>query len=233
MDEDLEAYLGRVEACFCGQRGAPLLLSPLDFEKIIEWQSAGVPVQAVEEGVARYFQRLDARKTPRRRAICLSFAQDQVLKVLKERRAAAVGRAAGASPAGDGEGGIRRFLESRIAALDAFIRDREKVARHPILAGAITGARAELEGLLPRAGGATAELEAVLAPLDREISSLALLESRPEDAEVWRRIALERLGPFAGGMESAALHSATERLARQEALRALGLVRLSLLFMEA
>lgn len=233
MDEDLEAYFGRIEACFCAQRGAPLLLSPLDFEKALEWHAAGIPIEAIEEGVGRYFLRLDARKTPRRRAICLSFAQDQIFKVLEERRAAAVGRAAGATEPGDAEGSVRRFLESRIAALDAFLEDPAREGTHPILSRAIRGARTELESLLSRAGEAAEALESVLAPLDQEIASLALLESPSQDAEAWRRAALGRLGPFAAGMEAAALRSATERLARQEALRSLGLVRLSLLFMEA
>lgn len=233
MDENLEAYFGRIEACFCGQRGAPLLLSPLDFEKVLEWHAAGVSAQAVEEGVARYFRKLDARKTPRRRAICLSFAQDQVLKAVKELRAAAVGRASGATGQGDAEGAVRLFLESRLTALDAFLADPGREVNHPVLARSVKAARCELEGLLHRAGESSEALESVLAPLDREISSLALLESPPQSAEAWRRAALERLGPFAAGMEPAALRSAAERLARQEALRALGLVRLSLLFMEA
>jgi hypothetical protein len=231
MDAGLEAYFARVEACFCGQRGAPILLSPLDFEKAIEWYTAGIDAGVVEEGVSLYFRRLDARKTPRRRAICLSFAQDQILKVLAERRAAAVGRAAGAT-AGEGGGAVRRFLESRAAAIEKFLDDRGVAEGFPVLSQALAGARVALEELLPRASEPAAALEAILAPLDLEIASLALLESPPERADGWRKAALERLGPFAGGMEASALRSASERLARQEALRALGLPRLSLLFME-
>jgi hypothetical protein len=233
MDRDLEDYFSRLETSFCGQRGAPILLSPLDFEKAIEWYTAGIDARIVEEGVARYFRRLDARKTPRRRAICLSFAQDQVLKVLAERRAAAVGRAAGAATGeGEGEGAVRRFLESRASAIEKFVGDRDRADRFPVLSKALAVARTTLAELLPRASDSSAALEAVLAPLDLEISSLALLESPPESAAGWRRAALERLGPFAGGLEASALRAASERMARQEALRVLGLPRLSLLFME-
>ena len=98
MDAELESYFGRIEARFCGRRGAPLLLSPLDFQKALEWFSEGVSADTVEEAVDRYFEALDARKTPRRHGVCLSFAERHLLKVVEERRAAHIGRRAGAEP---------------------------------------------------------------------------------------------------------------------------------------
>ena len=78
-------------------QGAPLLLSPLDFEKAVEWFAASVPVEVVEEGIADYFTRLASRKVPARSAICLSFAEDLIFKALAARRTAAVGAGRGHS----------------------------------------------------------------------------------------------------------------------------------------
>ncbi len=69
MDTTLRDYFDRIEAAFCRQRGAPLLLSPLDFEKTIEWYAASIPTDDVEAGIAAYFERLPDRRLPLRRAI--------------------------------------------------------------------------------------------------------------------------------------------------------------------
>lgn len=232
MDADLASYFGRIEARFCGRRGAPLLLSPLDFQKALEWYAEGVPADAVEEGVDRYFDHLDARRTPRRNALCLSFAERHILKVLEEKRASRIGRAAGAEETGAGTEAARRFLESRLAAIASFTEDPLRTEPYPVLTKALEGAAATLRGLLPRAAESFASLERTLKPLDDEVVRLALLESPGPRADAWRRSAAERLRPYAGGMEETALRAQVEQLARCEAMRELGLPRLSLLFWE-
>lgn len=232
MDAGLESYFGRIEARFCGRRGAPLLLSPLDFQKALEWFAEGVPTEAVEEGVDRYFDHLEARRTPRRNAVCLSFAERHILKVLEEYRASRIGRAAGAKDAAAGDAAAREFLVSRLAALAAFQNDPARVSAYPVLAKAIEGASAVLTDLLPRTAEPFASLERALKPLDEEVVRLALLESPRERADAWRKAAAARLRPYAGAMGEAALREQVEQLARREAMRDLGLPRLSLLFWE-
>ena len=229
-DRELLDYFGRVEEAFCRRRGAPLLLSPLDFEKAAEWFAAGVPAEVVEQGVGAYFEHLARRKVPLRRAVCLSFAEPHVLELLEARRAAAVGRAAGVEAPDAPRERRARFLTARSMALLAFALDPERGGALPVLARFTSQAAAVLEGLSPDSPAAT--LEKTLAPLDEELGRLVLLESPPERVEAWRREARRRLEAAGGGLDDEVLRAASERLARQEGLRAWGLPRLSLLFLE-
>lgn len=229
---DLRTYFERIEAAFCRRRGAPLLLSPLDFEKAVEWFAAGIPAEVVEEGVEEYFQKLESRKVPLRRAICLSFAEDQVLKVREARRAAAVGRRAGLEERRPEAERVAGFLELCASALRRFAGDPEASAPLPVLARFAKAAAEEVEALLPRASLSLAKLEAVLGPLDQELGRLALLESPDPLAASWKREAESRLGDLAGSMDEQALRQTLERLARRSALEHYGLPRLSLLYME-
>jgi hypothetical protein len=233
VDNDLRSYFDRIEAFFCRQRGAPLLLSPLDFEKVVEWFAAGVPVDVVEEGIADYFQRLASRKVPPKRAICLSFSEESVLKAQEARRVAAVGKAAGVPDAASTAERVSHFLTTRSASLLAFSADAERSRAMPVLSRFCRAAGATLEGLVARAGESLPRLETVLAPLDRELCSLILLESPPERVEEWREGARRRLGDLADSMDPESLRQTLDKLARQSALSAFGLPRLSLLYMES
>jgi len=232
VPDGLLAYFEQVEALFCRGRGAPLLLSPLDFEKAAEWYAAGVPVEVVAEGVEAYFEKLQRRKVPLRRAICLSFAEPQVLDALQAHRAAAVGRAAGLTEDGDRPARVGRFLDERAGALEAFAREPSRGGALPVLGRFAEQTARALRGLIPRAGEPAAVLEKVLAPLDGELGRLVLLESPPELLERWRDEGLRRLRAAGGGVDEEVVRVTVERLARQEGLRHWGLPRLSLLFLE-
>jgi len=232
VPDGLLAYFEQVEALFCRGRGAPLLLSPLDFEKAAEWYAAGVPVEVVAEGVETYFEKLTRRKVPLRRAICLSFAEPQVLEALHARRAAAVGRAAGLPEEGDRPARVERFLEERAAALEAFAADPARGGTLPVLGRFAAQTVGTVRGLVSKAADPAAALEKVLAPLDAEQGRLVLLESPPELLEGWRSEALRRLRAAGGGVDEEVVRVTVERLARQEGLRHWGLPRLSLLFLE-
>ena len=232
MNDDLRSYFEQIEAAFCANRGAPLLLSPLDFEKVVEWHAAGVPLEVVEVGVADYFARLAARKVPLRRAICLSFAEDRVLKALDAHRAAAVGRSAGVAETEPQARRIARFLEDRAAKLDAFASDSSLTASMPLLGKFCTGAGREIRDLLPKAGQSLTSLEAKLQPLDREMGRMVLLESPEAMVASWRKEARALLGDLASGMEEGALRQTLDNLACKAGLAHWGLPRLSLLYLE-
>ncbi|MGC8723255.1 MAG: hypothetical protein ACP5VF_05230 [Acidobacteriota bacterium] len=231
MANDLRSYFERIEESFCTRRGAPLLLSPLDFEKAVEWFAAGIPPEVVEEGISEYFSRLEARKVPLRRAICLAFAEECVLRAREAHRRAAVGRSAGIEAGAPPGERVKAFLSDRVARLKAF-SDGPFAARLPVLARLCASAAVELEGLLPRCEEPMSRLEGRLAPLDRELCRLVLLEAPAETAAAWRREAVQRLGSLAQSMDEEARRQTVEKLACQAALRELGLPRLSLLFME-
>lgn len=232
MDTTLREYFERIEAVFCAQRGTPLLLSPLDFEKAVEWYAASIPVEVVEEGIAAYFQRLAARKVPMRRAICLSFAEDDILKARESRRAAAIGRSAGLEDERPASERIAGYLRDRASALRNFSGDDEKIRAMPLLARFAGQAADELERLLGRGCESMARVEASLAPLDGELTRIALLESPPDLADAWKREGRERLGALAANMDRETLEQTLDRLARQKALVHWNLPRLSILYLE-
>ena len=232
MSEDLRAYFERIEAAFCRRRGAPLLLSPLDFEKAVEWFAAGISAEVVEEGISEYFRKLESRKVPLRRAICLAFAEDQVLKAREARRAAAVGRRAGLEERRPESERVAAFLQDCAAALRRFSEDEEKGAALPVLSRFASAAAGEVAALVPRSSQPLAKLEAVLGPLDQELGRLVLLEIPEAQAASWRREAESRLGDLARSMEEQSLRQTVDRLARQAAMAHCGLPRLSLLYMD-
>lgn len=209
-----------------------MLLSPLDFEKAAEWFAAGVSPEVVEVGIEAYFEKLAQRKVPRRRAICLSFAEPQVLSALESHRAAAVGRAAGAPDRPERGERVRQFLEDRLLRLERFAADAELKVRMPVLARFCSGGAVELGGMLAHAGEESASLEKKLAPLDREMGRLLMLEAVPELVEEWRRRARERLAAAGGSVDEEIIRTTADRLACQEGLRHFGLPRLSLLFLD-
>jgi hypothetical protein len=232
MEADLKTYFERIEEFFCRQRGAPLLLSPLDFEKVVEWYAAGISAEVVEEGIADYFHGLASRKVPLKRAICLSFAEDRVLKAREARRAAAVGRDAGLPEAEPQEARVERFLASRSALLRAFSSDPASSASRPVLARFALQAAEALDALAAQSGTALSRIEAVLAPLDQQLCSLVLLEAPPEEAAELREAALRRLGDLAQTMDAQSLNQTLDRLAKQGALDRCRLPRLSLLYLD-
>jgi hypothetical protein len=232
MDERIRDYFDSIEAAFGRRRGAPLLLSPLDFEKAVEWYAAGVPAEAVEAGIAAYFERLDRRKVPSRHAVCLSFAERDVEKALAALRRAAVGRAAGVEAGPVPAARVEAFLESRARGLEGFAARPEVRESAQVLCRFAERAAAELRDLKAEAGGPEARLEAALSPLDEELVRLALLDGPPDLAEAWRREAHERLGDLAATLEPRILRQTLDRLAAVSALRHWGLDRLSLLYME-
>lgn len=232
MEADLFVYFQRIEAAFCRQVGAPLLLSPLDFEKAAEWFAAGVAAEVVEEGIEQYFERLARRKVPSRRAICLSFAEPQILDALEAHRAAAVGRAAGVPERPERGDRVRRFLNERAEKMHGFAEDPERGKAMPVLSRFCAQAAKELSELVPRAEEAGAALEKSLAPLDREMGRLLMLEASPELVAAWRQRAKERLAAAGGGIDEEIIRTTADRLACQEGLRHFGLPRLSLLFLD-
>ncbi len=229
-DADILGYFERVEAAFCQQRGAPLLLSPLDFEKAAEWFAAGVPPEAVEEGVKNYFARMELRKVPRRRAVCLSFAEPQVAEALDSLRAAAAGRSAGIANAEPAAERMARFITQRALALESFALGPENTAALPALCRFCSETARKLRALEAESG--MVELEKKLAPLDEELGRLVMLESPQGMVAGWRSDSLNRLKGAGGeNLDREILDNTVERLARQAALRHFGLPRLSLLFL--
>ncbi|GMR22548.1 MAG: hypothetical protein BMS9Abin37_0905 [Acidobacteriota bacterium] len=60
IDSDFEAYFESIEHEFFRLKGRRGTLSPADFARTREWFDAGIPIDAVLEGMAGAFQALSA-----------------------------------------------------------------------------------------------------------------------------------------------------------------------------
>lgn len=94
----VESYLQRKNA------GHLIRLVGPAFERVCGWAEKGVPLTAVFRGMDRYFQRYDAKKTPRRRPVPVEFCEADVLDVFDEWRRA-VGVPASGESGESGESG--------------------------------------------------------------------------------------------------------------------------------
>jgi len=95
-------YFTEIEECFRRCRGTPTLLSTLDWALIESWKEAGIPLEAVLNGVERTFQKRAKRPKPFRRINGLAYCSQEVFLAAEELNAALVesgARAAKQSPA--------------------------------------------------------------------------------------------------------------------------------------
>jgi len=122
VNDDPEAYCRAVEAYLCRKNDGHLIriVGPA-FEQVCGWATRGIPIDLVNRGIDRYFERYYA-KGPRRRPVRIEFCEADVLDVFDEwRRAVGVARTelpdqAGEEPARK-QGTLPAHLERVVARL--------------------------------------------------------------------------------------------------------------------
>lgn len=227
----LPAYFSEIEDAFCARRSAPLLLSPLDFEKVAEWHAAKIPVAVVKDGICRYFERLDRRKTPLRRAICISFAEDCVMKALEEFRQTRIGAQCGTGAAPqDDKTRKERFLGHLAEKLDAFLADEGMASACPRSAALVSALRGMIGELRADGRASLVDAESRLSPLDTELGKLLLSETPQEMSEEWRSESREKLRKAGMAADDAIAEAAERNILTNRAFRRAGIPRLSILY---
>jgi hypothetical protein len=201
------AYFQAVEEIFVELRGAPLLLSPADWQVTRRWHREGIPLELVRTTLEEVFAKRKERGAKG--------------KISSLRYCAAAVEAAWAD--------LRELTgPARRTEAPAF----EVAPRLAALAASLPG-REELAVRVSRLDGEPQEVEDRLAALDREMLDRAWEElDGGSRAEV--EAAVERtLAALAGRLPAAELQSSRERLVRQTLRRRLGLPVLSLFSPEA
>jgi hypothetical protein len=205
------AYFQAVEEIFVELRGAPLLLSPADWQVARRWHQEGVPLELVKRALVDVFARRSERGA-KGKISSLRYCSHAVEVAWEEvRELTAPGRRAGA-PAFE----IPPRLAALAAALPADLPDRETLA-------------ARIAAL----DGYPQDVEDRLSSLDREMLDLA---AGGLDAEVRAEFhsAVEKtLAALGSRLPAEELEHSRERLARQVLRRRLGLPLLSLFSPEA
>lgn len=180
MNEDIFKYFLEIEEFFCAQKNAPLLLSPIDYEKVAEWYSLNIPLEVVKRGIEKYFEKLSKRKIPLRKAICLSFAEDMILKALEEYRIAKIGESAGAFVEADESKRKKEFFAYIKENLEKFLCEKEKFKEYEKTRSFIETIINIIDDLNSNEKIKLSDIESKLNPLERELSRLLVSETKNE-----------------------------------------------------
>ncbi|MCX7830332.1 MAG: hypothetical protein N2445_04655 [Acidobacteria bacterium] len=228
---DIFDYFREIEDFFCSQRGAPLLLSPLDYEKVVEWHSAKIPVDVVKRGIKKYFEKLSKRKTPLRKAICLSFAQDCVLKTLEEFRQSMVGAHSDNDAfAVDEKKRKENFINSIKNSLNSVLANKEKYPNFEKTINFISTILSILEDFEKNEKMALSDLESKIAPLDSELGKLLLLEAPKELKEEWKKESTRLIEKSKISKSSDIVEAIEKKVLVNKAFEHLSIPRLSILY---
>lgn len=206
-----QAYFQAIEETFVRLRGAPLLLSPADWQVARRWHRDGVPLPLVQRVLEEVFARRRERGA-KGRINSLRYCKPAVEAAWEEvQQLTAPGRRTDAEPLE-----VAPRLAALAAALPAGIPGREE------LAGRLRGLEGESEGI-----------EAALSELDRELLQAAAA-GLDENASAELETAVDStLANLAARLPPEDLAGARDRLRRQFLRQRLGLPVLSLFSPEA
>ncbi len=212
-DDALEdhAYFLAIEDHFVRLRGAPLLLSPADWQVARRWHRQGIPLELVRRALEEVFARRRERGA-KGRISSLRYCAPAVEAAWTEHSELAAPGARVEAETFD--------AASRLAALAASL---------PAAGG---GLRAELAALAGSGLDAQA-IEERLAALDRRTLDGALAALGAEERAALDATLDKAIGAVAGRLAAAEIERARGRLARQVLRERLGLPMLSLFSPEA
>jgi len=219
-------YFQRIEEVFIGLRGAPLLLSPKDWQTAREWHRQGIPLELVTRTLEEVFERLREREdddTVSSLRYC-NRAVQAAWKELRELTAVAGGPADGGASGAAGFDPAAR-LSTLAAALPRELPGREDLAERLAAIAEATGA-----------GGPAADprrIETELAELDRHV-----IEALVDGLEPGKRRELEAAAEasvrfLADRVPADELDRARRRVLEQKVRRLFALPTLSLFAPEA
>ncbi len=158
---DMQTYFEAIEGTFIRLRGAPLLLSPTDWQVANEWYEAGIPLETVNRTLEEVFSRREERGG-KGRVQSLRYCSEAVLKAWEETRELEAG------------GGRQRAIAVDVQARLSSLADSLP---------ATLGAREEWVGMISSLTGSSDEVERTLTKLDSELLQAAEESLTTEDRE--------------------------------------------------
>jgi hypothetical protein len=207
VEEPPHSYFQAIEEIFVELRGAPLLLSPADWQVARRWQREGIPLDLVRSTLEEVFAKRKERGA-KGRISSLRYCAPAVEAAWADLRELTAPARRAEAPAFE--------AAPRLAALAASLPGRETLA-------------ARITSL----SGDPQEVEERLAALDRQMLDQAW-EGLDGEARSEVEAAVEKtLAALAGRLPAGELASSRERLVRQTLRRKLGLPVLSLFSPEA
>jgi hypothetical protein len=234
-------YFTEVEEHFQRRRGGPLIGSPLDWDQILIWLKAGIPLEAVLRGIDSAFDKYDQRKSKRHEKInSILWCAQAVLSAAEEMKEAAVGAATGqptSSKSGAGQGfepqTIAVFLRRNADLLEAAKLPRTSgVSVQSVAADSATTLRKlaqETEGW--KAASRLEDLERHLTVLEEKLLAALLAATPDDDIVTVRAQADHELAPYRRKMAAAQIEQLQKQYVHKQLLEKYGLPRLSLFYM--
>jgi hypothetical protein len=209
-DESMATYFAAIEETFIRLRGAPLLLSPADWQVARRWHREGVPLGLVRRALEEAFARRAERDQPLRRVQSLRYCAPAVEEAWERHRELLAGAERGAAAQGSLDVGeaLDRLADALPSALPQLERWRQRLA--------------ELRDLDAEAA------EASLARLDRELVDAALACLSEAEREEIRQRVEERLAAGGRSLPEETRKETAELLLRREVRRHGSLPLLSL-----
>jgi hypothetical protein len=199
------------------------LLSTIDWALIETWREAGIPLQAVLQGIDAAFDKHDARKKRTRRVNGLAYCAQEVLSAVEAMQEAAVGATpAKASTAEQG------FEQERIAAhLETAAKQLQSLGSFSEIANRLQNLAHEVRTNQPQ----LEELERSLTVLEEKLFAIVLTTTPEVELVELRQQAAAELAPYRSRMPAMQIRQVEQQFLHKRLLEKLNLPRLSLFYM--
>jgi hypothetical protein len=239
--ENYHYYFTEVEEHFQRRRGGPLIGSPLDWDQILIWMKAGIPLEAVLRGIDSAFDKYEQRKSKRHEKInSILWCAQAVLTAAEDMKEAAVGAASGQpAPAKSGAGQgfepetIAAFLRRNADLLEAAkLSQSAGISLHAVAEeSAATLRKLALETENKKAQSRLEDLERHLTVLEEKLFAVLLAATPHEEIVTVRAHADRELAPYRRKMAAAQIEQLQRQYVHKRLLEKCGLPRLSLFYM--
>lgn len=229
-------YFTEIEECFRRSRGAPTLLSPLDWALVEAWKEAGIPLEAVLNGIERTFQKFQKRPQPYRKINTLGYCTQAVMAAAEELKTAAVESGAATSPKAEEApfqaNEIQRFLQENAGALRrASASARAKKAA--VLADDLDECAASLARLTLELSGPDdlEDLERQLTALEEKVTASLTRATSMEELAKIRSEVDQGMTPYRQKMTGAQIDALQRQFIKKKLFEKYDLPRLSLFYL--
>jgi hypothetical protein len=222
-------YFTEIEEHFQRRRGTLLLLSTLDWALIETWQSAGIPLTAVLQGIDAAFDKFDARnKNSRaRRVNGLAYCAQEVLSAVQAMQDAAVGAPAAKESAAD-RATQQGFEQERIGA---HLEEAAKLLAGDEAFAEIAGRLRELAREVRATAPRLEDLEQSLTVLEEKLFAIVLTTTPEAELLVFRQAAAAEIAPYRSRMPAMQIRQVEQQFLHKRLLEKRKLPRLSLFYM--
>lgn len=235
-------YFTEIEECYRRCRNTPTLLSTLDWALIETWKEAGIPLEAVLQGIERSFAKYQTRPRRIQKINSLAYCTQLVLAAAQEMGAAASGESKGAGRPGEERQAvapfaveeIANFLERNATALDK-AAGQAVASGQQVVAEDLAAAAATLREVAGRAASPAApdleELERQLTALEEKLTASLTRAASVDLLAQFRREVERSLAPYRRKMTGPQIESLERQFLKKRLFEHHQVPRLSLFYL--